>query len=100
MEENHIYVREHNKWPLPHRRWEVRAVYNSFNQNKLLRPFSFFGDEEIMENLKFKAKYVATVWTVLLKMSESDFYQHLNQEDIKRLKKYRAENVDVNYMDF
>lgn len=53
-----------------------------------------------MENLKFKAKYIATTWTVLLKMSETDFYQHLNQEDIKRLKKYRAENADVNYTDF
>lgn len=53
-----------------------------------------------MENLKFKAKYVATTWTILLKMSEADFYHHLNQEDIKRLKKYRAENADVNYTDF
>ena len=30
LEKNHIYIREHNKWPLPYRRWEVRAVYNSF----------------------------------------------------------------------
>jgi signal-transduction protein with cAMP-binding, CBS, and nucleotidyltransferase domain len=99
-EENHIYVREHNKWPLPNRRWEVRAVYNSYNQNKHLKRFNFFGDEELMENLKFKARYLATTWTVLLKMKEEDFYLHLNQEDIKRLKKYRSENADVNYLDF
>lgn len=30
LEQNHIYIREHNKWPLPNRRWEVRAVYNSY----------------------------------------------------------------------
>jgi signal-transduction protein with cAMP-binding, CBS, and nucleotidyltransferase domain len=44
-EYNHIYVREHNKWPMPNRRWEVRAVYNSYNQNKLMKRFDFFGDE-------------------------------------------------------
>ncbi len=54
----------------------------------------------MMENLKFKAKYVATSWTILLKMSSEDFSRLLNQEDIKRLKKYRAENANVNYTDF
>ena len=54
----------------------------------------------MMENLKFKAKYVATSWTILLKMTHEDFYKNLNHEDIKRLKKFRAENADVNYTDF
>ena len=43
-EENHIYVREHNKWPMPHKRWEVRAVYNSYHQNRSVNRFDFFGD--------------------------------------------------------
>ena len=47
-EQSHIYLREHNKWPLPHNRWEVRAVYNSFNKNRVLGPYAFFGDEEIL----------------------------------------------------
>lgn len=33
-------------------------------------------------------------------MQEGDFHLNLNQEDIKRLKKYRTENADVNYLDF
>ena len=33
-------------------------------------------------------------------MSSEDFYSILNQEDIKRLKKFRAENAEVNYSDF
>ena len=69
-EENHIYVREHNKWPMPHRRWEVRAVYNSYHQNKVVKRHEFFGDEEIIENLKFRARYVAKEWTILFKMSK------------------------------
>ena len=32
IQENHIYIREHNKWPLPYRKWEVRAVYNSYHK--------------------------------------------------------------------
>jgi hypothetical protein len=44
-EENHIYIREHNKWPLPHRKWEVRAVYNSYHKSNKMHQFDFFGDE-------------------------------------------------------
>ena len=54
----------------------------------------------MIENLKFRARYVAKEWTILFKMSKESFFDILNQEDIKRLKKYRAENADVNYSDF
>jgi hypothetical protein len=33
-------------------------------------------------------------------MEKAKFLKNLNNEDIKRLKKYRAENIDVNYSDF
>lgn len=75
---------------MPNRRWEVRAVYNSFQQHSAIEKFDFFGDEEMMDNLKLKATFVASSWTILLKMSADDFFKILNQEDIKRLKKYRG----------
>ena len=80
--------------------WEVRAVYNSYHQNKIIKKNNFFGDEEMIEDLKFKARFVAREWTILYKISKEDFYEILNQEDIKRLKKYRAENADMDYDEF
>lgn len=59
VEESNIYIREHNKWPLPARKWEVRAVYNSYHKRNRLARFDFFGDEEIVTNSKFKSKYIA-----------------------------------------
>ena len=47
----------------------------------------------MMENLKLKATFITSAWTILLKMSAEDFFKILNQEDIKRLKKYRGENA-------
>jgi len=85
---------------MPNRRWEVRAVYNSYNQNKVMKRYDFFGDEEILENTRFKAKYVANEPTIIFRMDSEAFYKLLNQEDIKRLKKFRAESTDVNYVDF
>lgn len=70
VEENHIYVREHNKWPLPNRKWEVRAVYNSYHKNNTMPQFSFFGDEELVSNSKFKSKYVTASWVVLFSMTK------------------------------
>ena len=55
---------------MPHRRWEIRAVYNSYHQNKRIRKFDFFGDEEIIEDTRFKAKYRTNQWTVLFKMKK------------------------------
>lgn len=52
-------MREHNKWPLEGRRWEVRAVYNSFENAGMIKEYSFFGDEEIISALKIKSTYIA-----------------------------------------
>ena len=65
-----------------------------------MKRYDFFGDEEILENTRFKAKYVANEPTIIFRMDSEAFYKLLNQEDIKRLKKFRAESTDVNYVDF
>lgn len=72
-EENHIYIREHNKWPLPHRKWEVRAVYNSYHKSNRMRRFDFFGDEEIISNSKFRSKYASVGCAVLFALPAEKF---------------------------
>jgi hypothetical protein len=99
-EENHIYIREHNKWPLPHRKWEVRAVYNSYHKSNRMRRFDFFGDEEIISSSKFRSKYASVGCAVLFALPADRFEALLTSEDVKRLKKYRSEHVDINYGEF
>ena len=48
-------------------------MYNSYNKKTALSPFSFFGDEEILDNLKLKSKFVAKTFAVLLTMSPTAF---------------------------
>ena len=90
-------MKEHNKWPLSNSKWEVRAVYNSYNKSELIRPHRFFCDEEILDNLKLKSKFSSRTWSVLFTTRADRFVAHLNREDLKRLKKYRAEHVEVDY---
>jgi hypothetical protein len=96
-QENHIYIREHNKWPLPARKWEVRAVYNSYHKENKIKRFGFFGDEEIMTNSKFKSRYIASGWVILFVIEADKFMGLLTAEEGKRLKKFRNENVEINY---
>lgn len=99
-EQNQIYIREHNKWPLPNRRWEVRAVYNSFENSDLIKSYSFFGDEEIINALRLKSTYIASSHVILFSMDKDTFIDSLSTEDFKRLKKYRNEHININYGDF
>lgn len=78
----------------------MRAVYNSYHKRKQLSRFEFFGDEEIISNSKFKSKYLAEGWVILFAMPVEHFVGTLTSEDIKRLKKYRSEHVDINYSEF
>jgi|LakMenE18May11ns_1017448.scaffolds.fasta_scaffold8266748_1 hypothetical protein len=96
-QENYIYVKEYNKWPLSNDRREVRAVYNSYNKKDILKDYKFFCDEEILDNLKLKSKFVANSWVILFSMKKDIFIQHLNSEDLKRIKKYRAEHVETDF---
>ena len=65
-----------------------------------MRQFDFFGDEEIISNTKFKSKYAAVGWVILFALPVDRFQALLSSEDIKRLKKYRTEHVDINYGKF
>jgi hypothetical protein len=78
----------------------VRAVYNSYHKRNKLGRFEFFGDEEIVTNSKYKSKYIAEGWVVLFAMPAERFTAGLSSEDVKRLKKYRSEHVDINYNEF
>lgn len=84
---------------MPNHKWEVRAVYNSFHKNNILKQFDFFGDEEIISNSKFKSKYISKSWTIVFTMPADKFIAKLNSEEVKRLKKYRSEHVDFSYGD-
>jgi hypothetical protein len=90
-------VKEHNKWPLSNNKWEVRAVYNSYNQSGTLKEYKFFADEEILDNIKLKSKYSASAFSILFVMKPQKFREHLNSEDLKRLKKYRTEHIEIDY---
>lgn len=65
-----------------------------------MRKFDFFGDEEIISNSKFRSKYASVTWAVLFALPATRFEELLSSEDIKRLKKYRSEHVDINYGEF
>ena len=82
---------------MPNKRWEVRAVYNSFQNEGKLKQFNFFGDEEIINALRTKSTYVAESHLIVFSMSKETFINHLTNEDFKRLKKFRNEHVSVNY---
>ena len=53
-----------------------------------------------MSNSKFKSKYIAKGWVIMFVMNSEKFIDTLGNEEGKRLKKYRNENVDINYGDF
>lgn len=99
-EKNHIYVREYNKWPVLARKWEVRAVYNSFQNSNIMAQYSFFCDEEIINLMRVKSTYIAKTHLILFSMDQELFLNSLSTEDFKRLKKYRNEHVNINYSDF
>ena len=65
-----------------------------------MRKFDFFGDEEIISNSKFRSKYASVGCTILFALPAGKFEVILSSEDIKRLKKYRSEHVDINYGEF
>jgi hypothetical protein len=46
----------------------VRAVYNSYNKKEILKDYKFFCDEEILDNLKLKSKFVANSWVIVFTM--------------------------------
>lgn len=77
-EQSHIYLREHNKWPLPNHRWEVRAVYNSHHKTRTLPEHAFFGDEEILENMRMRSKYTTHSCSVLLSLDADTFHSYLS----------------------
>jgi hypothetical protein len=89
MRRNHIHIREHNKWPLPNGRWEIRAVYKTYESDSYLRKYDFFADEEIIGGNKMKSTYCAKSHCILLSMSRANFNKHIGSEDQKKLKKYR-----------
>lgn len=62
-------MREHNKWPLPHNRWEIRAVYKTYESDNALRKYDFFGDEEIIGGNQMKSTYEAKTHCVLLALT-------------------------------
>lgn len=65
-----------------------------------MRRFDFFGDEEIISSSKFRSKYASVGFTILFALPAQRFETLLNSEDIKRLKKYRSEHVEINYGEF
>jgi len=39
IEDNHIYLRDYNKWPLTDHRWQVKAIYHPHTQQRILSQF-------------------------------------------------------------
>lgn len=46
-----------------------------------------------------KSKFVAKTFVIMFTMPPAIFVDHLNSEDLKRLKKYRTEHIDIDYND-
>jgi hypothetical protein len=82
------------------KRWEVRAIYNSFKNAGEIKEYNFFGDEEIINGLHLKSTYIAETHSILFSMEKNVFIDALTNEDFKRLKKYRNEHININYSDF
>lgn len=97
---NHIYIRQHNKWPIEDKKWEIRAVYRSYEKHSLLKQFDFFCDEQIISGNRLRSSYIAKQHSILFSLTKQMFNQLLTTEDFKRLKKYRNENTAVNYPEF
>lgn len=67
----------------------MRAVYNSFENFGMIKSYSFFGDEEIINALRLKSTFIADSHVILFSMDKDVFIDSLTTEDFKRLKKYR-----------
>ena len=50
-----------------------------------------------MTNSKFKSRYIASGWVILFVIEADKFMGLLTAEEGKRLKKFRNENVEINY---
>lgn len=47
-----------------------------------------------------KSSYFAKNHCILFSMNKTNFEKFLNNEDFKRLKKYRNEHININYYEF